>query len=62
MDIKKITICGIIFLVIQAIINTGIFVTFPQMTTYAASKDSIAKIEAQLARIETKIDKLIMGY
>lgn len=61
MNKKQITLYGIIFIIIQSIISCGIFVTFPQMTSYAAPKDSILQIEQQLTRIEQKIDKL-MGF
>lgn len=62
MNIKQITLYGIVFIVIQSIISCGIFVTFPQMAAYAASKDDLTAIHSQLQRIEQKIDKLILGY
>lgn len=62
MNIKQITLYGIVFIVIQSIISCGIFVTFPQMAAYAASKDDLTVIHSQLQRIEQKIDKLILGY
>ena len=62
MNIKQITVYGLVFIVMQSIISCGIFVTFPQMTAYAASKDDLTSIHSQLQRIEEKIDKLILGY
>ena len=50
-----------VFFIIQALLSFGIFVTFPQMTAYAAPKDAIAQMTEQLNRIERKIDK-VMGY
>jgi len=61
MDKKTLLVYGLVFAVIQAVLNLGVFVTFPQMTAYAASKESIMQIEEQLNRIESKIDK-IMGF
>lgn len=61
MNKKQLATYGVAFIVIQTIISCGIFVTFPQMTAYAASKDSIEAIQQQLTRIEHKVDK-IMGY
>lgn len=61
MNKKQLATYGLAFIVIQTIISCGIFVTFPQMTAYAASKDSIEAIQQQLTRIEHKVDK-IMGY
>lgn len=62
MNLKQITIYGLVFIVIQSLISCGIFVTFPQMAAYAASKDDLTSILHQLQRIEEKIDKLILGY
>lgn len=62
MNLKQITIYGLVFIVIQSLISCGIFVTFPQMAAYAASKDDLTSIHHQLQRIEEKIDKLILGY
>lgn len=61
MNKKQLATYGLAFIIIQTIISCGIFVTFPQMTAYAASKDSIEAIQQQLTRIEHKVDK-IMGY
>jgi len=61
MNIKQLTVYGLVFAVIQAIVSCGIFVTFPQMAAYAAPKDAIEQIHEQLNRIEHKVDKL-MGY
>ena len=61
-NIKQISLYGLIFIIIQSIINCGIFVTFPQMTAYAASKEDLVNILGQLERIEQKLDKLILGY
>lgn len=62
MNIKQLAMYGLVFTMIQAIISCGIFVTFPQMTAYAASKDDLTIIHSQLERIEHKIDKLILGH
>lgn len=62
MDKKVLITQGLIYSIISAFINWGIFVTFPQMVAYAASKEDISKIETQLQRIEEKIDKLMIGY
>lgn len=61
MDKKQLVVFGLAMVVIQSIISCGIFVTYPQMTAYAADKDDITVIHNQLQRIETKLDKL-MGY
>lgn len=62
MSNKKLLIYGIVYLVIQFLITAHIFVTFPEMTAYAASKDSVEQIMKQLTRIEEKVDRLILGY
>lgn len=62
MDKKQLAIYGITMVVIQSLISCGIFVTYPQMTAYAASQDDITNIHNQLQRIENKLDKLIIGY
>lgn len=61
MDKKTLIVYGIIFMVVQFLISSGIFVTYQGMTAYAASKDSIQQIQEQLNRIEHKLDK-VMGY
>ena len=50
---------GIAILVVQIIINLGIFVKFPDMQAYAVSKDSFSMVIDRLDRIESKLDKLI---
>lgn len=62
MEIKKLTILGLILLVVQFLISTHLFVTFSEMTAYAASKSTVEQIFDQLNRIEQKVDKLILGY
>ena len=62
MDLKKLVIYGIAFVVIEILISAHLFVTFAEMTAYAAPKDSVAQVQEQLNRIEHKIDKLILGY
>ena len=62
MDLKKLAIYGIAFLIIQILISAHLFVTFAEMTDYAAPKDSVSQVREQLNRIEHKIDKLILGY
>jgi hypothetical protein len=61
MNKKTLITYGLVLVVIQTLLSCGIFVTFPQMTAYAASKDSIQQISEQLNRIEHKLDK-VMGY
>lgn len=62
MDIRKLAILGIAFIVVQILISAHLFVTFAEMTAYAAPKDSLVQVQEQLNRIEHKIDKLILGY
>lgn len=62
MNKKTLFVYGFVVVIIQTLLSLGVFVTFPQMTAYAAPKDSIIQIEKQLQRIEEKIDKLILGY
>lgn len=62
MEIKKLTILGLILLVVQFLISSHLFVTFSEMTAYAASKSTVEQIFDQLNRIEQKVDKLILGY
>lgn len=61
MEAKKLIIFGIVYLVVQFLFTTHLFVTFPEMTAYAASKSSVEQIYKQLNRIEEKVDKLILG-
>ena len=61
MNKKQLVSYGLVLVVIQTLVSCGIFVTFPQMAAYAASKDSIEQVREQLTRIERKIDK-VMGY
>lgn len=61
MDKRTLVIYGVAFLVLQLLLNCGIFVKFSDMTAYAASKDSVGQIIEQLTRIEYKLDK-VMGY
>ena len=49
-------------MVVQFLITAHVFVTFPELSAYAASKDSVVQILNRLERIEHKIDKLILGY
>ena len=44
--------------VVTFLVNLGLFITFKDMYAYAAPKDSIAKMEHQLDRIETLTIKL----
>lgn len=62
MEVRKLLISGIVFLVVQFLITAHIFVTFPEMSAYAASKDSIEQVINRLERIEHKLDKIILGY
>lgn len=62
MNIKTLAIYGIAFIIVQVLVTAHFFVTFQEMTAYAAPKDSVAQVQEQLNRIEHKIDKLILGY
>ncbi|MCM1073934.1 MAG: hypothetical protein NC334_09020 [Bacteroides sp.] len=59
-DKKTIFFYGLVYAVIQALLNWGIFVTVPQMVAYAAPKDSIEHVQEHLVRIENKIDKILI--
>ena len=61
MDKKAVMVMIVAFAVIQFLISCRIFVTFEGMAAYAAPKDAITQMQAQLTRIEQKIDK-VMGY
>lgn len=61
MDKKAVAIMCIAFTVIQFLIGCRIFVTFEGMAAYAAPKDAIEQMQAQLNRIEHKLDR-VMGY
>lgn len=52
---------GLVLVIIQMLASLKIFVTFTDMTAYAASKDSMQMIIERLDRIEHKIDKVV-GY
>ena len=58
-DVAGYSIPAVVAAVITTLLNWGIFVTFPQMVAYAAPRDSITRIEAQLVRIEQKVDKVL---
>lgn len=60
MDKKTLIIYGIVFMVMQFLISSGIFVTYQGMTAYAAPKEDITDITQHLIRIESKLDKLIL--
>lgn len=61
MNKKELAVYGLVWLVIQASISCGIFVTYPQMAAYAVSKDNMQQIIERLNIIDHKLDKL-MGY
>ena len=61
MDKKAVLVMITAFAVIQFLISCRIFVTFEGMAAYAAPKDAIEQMQAQLNRIEHKLDK-VMGY
>jgi len=61
MDKKTLVGYGFILVAIQIIVGLKIFVTFTDMTAYAASKDTIQMVIERLDRIEHKLDKVI-GY
>lgn len=62
MDYRKLLVYAIAFLIVQFLISSHLFVTFNEMASYAASKDSLSQVIDQLNRIEHKIDKIIIGY
>lgn len=62
MEKRKLVVYGVGLLLIQLIMGLKIFVTFPDMQAYAAPQKEMDTIQKQLARIETKLDKLILGY
>ena len=59
-DIKSAAISTVVVAVVTCLINWGIFVTYRDMVAYAASKDDLSKIEAQLNRIEKLTTKLCL--
>lgn len=61
MTYSKLIVFGIVFLVVQFLLTAHIFVTFPEMAAYAATKSSIEQVYEQLNRIEKKIDTFILG-
>ena len=54
---KEIT-SGVVIVIIQFLISCGIFVTYPQMTAYAVSKDTMELILDKLDKIEKKLDAI----
>ena len=58
MDKKALITGGFVFLIAQAFINLGIFVTFPQMASYAASKDSIQQLLQQVSIIQKDVSDI----
>lgn len=56
--ITDITVSSTVVAVVTFLVNLGLFVTFQDMYAYAAPKDSIAKMEQQLDRIERLTIKL----
>ena len=59
-DLKSAAISTVVVAVVTCLINWGIFVTYRDMVAYAASKDDLSKIEAQLNRIEKLTTKLCL--
>lgn len=60
MEKKTLIIYGVVFMIVQFLISSGIFVKYQEMTAYAAPKESISDISQHLLRIENKIDRLIL--
>ena len=60
MDKKMLTMYGMILIALQIVISLGIFVTYPQMTSYAVSKDTMDIVLKKLDQIEAKLDKVIL--
>lgn len=57
---RDLILFGLVFLVMQALINMGVFVTYQQMVAYAAPITDITKIEQALIRIEKKLDTYML--
>lgn len=61
MNKRELATYGLVLVVIQVLVSCGIFVTYPQMTAYAVSKDNMQLVIERLNVIDHKLDKL-MGY
>jgi hypothetical protein len=61
MDKKMLIVCGVVFSILPTLVNLGIFVTFPQMTAYAVSKDTMQIVLDKLNTIDYKIDKIVIS-
>lgn len=55
---KKLLVGGIILYFLPTLMQLGIFVTFPQMTAYAVSKDTMQLVLDKLDTIDRKIDAI----
>lgn len=51
-----------VLLVVQFLVTSHLFVTYAEMTNYAAPKGALDHIAEDLDRIEQKLDKVILGY
>jgi hypothetical protein len=58
LDKKTLILSGIVFCVINAAINLGIFVTFKDMQAYAVSKDSFQIVLQKINTMDQKIDDI----
>ena len=52
MDKRTLIYTGLVFGVVQSIVNLGIFVTFPQMAAYAVSKDQFSMVRDDVKEIK----------
>ena len=57
-DVKDLAATGAIVATITCLINWGIFVTWREMTAYAAPKEDVVKMAKQLNRMELKLNEL----
>lgn len=58
MNKKEVTAYIVAITVIQCLVSCGIFVTYPQMTAYAVSKDTMEVVLQKLDKIDNKLDLL----
>lgn len=59
MDKKGFVAGGSVLIIIQIILNLGIFVKYQDMTAYAVSKSEFLSCLSRLDRIENKLDRLM---
>lgn len=57
-DIKALALYGVAFIVVEFLLNCGIFVTYPSLTAYAVSKDTFEMVLDKLDALDKKIDNI----